>query len=204
MRLPTIPESRPQDRLGLPTWPPTMPCSEGAISPKKGVRFGCCSVPIRRPLAEQVPNAAHCRGAVGNRDDCNFQQTQNLAATVSNLNHPCGCVQTRTLQRLNERHLRPIIEKLQEPMTAISKRQIRQRDINSLTTLKDLMGPFIREFSQTAHALRRQAFQVLLDCLSQVLWTAAMSAVPRSAGMPSACIPWQRQDAVCGPFACWT
>ena len=71
----------------------------------------------------------------------------------------------RTLQRLNERHLLPIIEKLQEPKAAILKRQICQRDINSLTTLKDLVGPFIQEFSQTAHALRRHAFQVLLETL---------------------------------------
>jgi hypothetical protein len=88
---------------------------------------------------------------------------QDLVAAVCDLSDSCSYVQMRTLQRLNERHLWPIIEKLQEPKAAILKRQICQRDIDSLTTLKDLMGPFIREFSQTAHALRRQAFQVLLE-----------------------------------------
>ena len=94
----------------------------------------------------------------------------NLVAAMCDLPDSCGYVQMRTLQRLNERHLRPIIEKLQEPKAAILKRQIRQRDINSLTTLKDLMGPFIQEFSQTAHALRRHAFQVLLETLVANTW----------------------------------
>ena len=40
------------------------------------------------------------------------------------------------------------------------KRHIRRRDIDRLIRLKELMAPFVQDFSQTAHALRRQAFQV--------------------------------------------
>ncbi len=69
-------------------------------------------------------------------------------------------MQMRRLQQLNERHLRPIIAQLQEPKAQLMKRHIRRRDIDRLIRLKELMAPFVQDFSQTAHALRRQAFQV--------------------------------------------
>ena len=77
------------------------------------------------------------------------------------------CAQMRRLQQLNERHLRPIIAQLQEPKAQLLKRHIRRRDIDRLIRLKELMAPFVQDFSQTAHALRRQAFQVapaLVSC----------------------------------------
>jgi len=58
-----------------------------------------------------------------------------------------------------------MVEQLQEPKTELMKRQIQRRDVDRLIRLKDLAGPFIQDFSQTAHALRRQAFQVRL-CLN--------------------------------------
>ena len=72
------------------------------------------------------------------------------------------CVQMRRLQQLNQRHLRPIIAQLQEPKAQLLKRHIRRQDVDRLIRLKELMAPFVQDFSQTAHALRRQAFQVYL------------------------------------------
>ena len=71
-------------------------------------------------------------------------------------------VQMRRLQQLNQRHLRPIIAQLQEPKAQVLKRHIRRQDVDRLIRLKELMAPFVQDFSQTAHALRRQAFQVYL------------------------------------------
>ncbi|CAK0784129.1 hypothetical protein CVIRNUC_007332 [Coccomyxa viridis] len=64
------------------------------------------------------------------------------------------------LQQLKEQHLRPVIKQLQEPKKAILNRQIHRQDVDRLIRLKDLMGPFIQDFSRTAHALRHQAFKV--------------------------------------------
>ena len=66
------------------------------------------------------------------------------------------------LQQLSKQHLQPVIKQLQEPKKAILNRQIHRRDVDRLVRLKDLMGPFIQDFSQTAHALRHQAFKVLI------------------------------------------
>ena len=70
------------------------------------------------------------------------------------------CLQMGRLQQLNKRHLQPVIRQLQESRQAILSRQIHRRDVDRLIRLKDLMGPFIQDFSQTAHALRHQAFKV--------------------------------------------
>lgn len=77
-------------------------------------------------------------------------------------------LQMRRLQQLNERHLRPIIAQLQEPKAQLMKRQIQRRDIDRLIRLKELMAPFVHDFSQTAHALRRQAFQVEWPALQPI------------------------------------
>lgn len=70
------------------------------------------------------------------------------------------CLQMGRLQQLKEQHLRPVIKQLQEPKKAILNRQIHRQDVDRLIRLKDLMGPFIQDFSRTAHALRHQAFKV--------------------------------------------
>ena len=84
------------------------------------------------------------------------------------------------LQQLNKQHLQPVIKQLQEPKKAIVSRQIHGRDVDRLIRLKDLMGPFIQDFSRTAHALRHQAFKVyilptadLIDACISLQWTLA-------------------------------
>ena len=102
------------------------------------------------------------------------------------------CLQMDRLQQLNKQHLQPVIKQLQEPKKAILSRQIHRRDVDRLIRLKDLMGPFIQDFSRTAHALRHQAFKVFtLSTAEYLMYASPCRGILQSLEISSACCALQ-------------